>query len=92
MAVFVFRPGGVQQDNVFTNWETLVDAMKTVEGRKILEFDDSLVSPCVIPRGAGRERRLADERRQLGRASVRGRVGPARKCIFSRAPGSRTSA
>ena len=47
--VFVFRPGGVQQDNVFTNWETLVDAMVTVEGRKILEFDDSVESPCVIP-------------------------------------------
>src|SRR6186713_1972744 len=43
MAVFVFRPGGVQQDNVFTNWETLVDAMLTVEGRKILEFDDSIM-------------------------------------------------
>jgi hypothetical protein len=48
--VFVFRPAGIQQDNVFTNWETLVDAMLTVEGRKILEFDDSLQSPCVIPR------------------------------------------
>ena len=49
MAVFVFRPGGVQQDNVFTNWETLVDAMLTVEGRKILEFDDSVQPQCVIP-------------------------------------------
>ena len=48
MAVFVFRPGGVQQDNVFTNWETLVDAMLTVEGRKISSrrFDSE---PCVIP-------------------------------------------
>jgi hypothetical protein len=42
----------IQQDNVFNNWQDLVDAMKTVEGRKILEFDDSLVSPnpCEIPR------------------------------------------
>jgi hypothetical protein len=47
--VFVYRPGGVQQDHVFTNWETLVDAMMTVEGRKVLEFDDSVQSPCVIP-------------------------------------------
>ncbi len=47
--VFVFRPGGIEQDNVFTNWEALVDAMLTVEGRKILEFDDSLMSPCEIP-------------------------------------------
>jgi hypothetical protein len=49
IVAFVFRPGGVQQDNVFNNWQDLVDAMKTVEGRKILEFDDSLVSPCEIP-------------------------------------------
>ena len=50
MAVFVFRPGGVQQDNVFTNWETLVDATLTVEGRKILEFDDSIIgTACEIP-------------------------------------------
>jgi hypothetical protein len=49
IVAFVFRPGSVQQDNVFNNWQTLVDAMKTVEGRKILEFDDSLMSPCEIP-------------------------------------------
>jgi hypothetical protein len=49
IVVFVFRPGGVAQDNVFTDWQALVDAMKTVEGRKILEFDDSVSSPCVIP-------------------------------------------
>jgi hypothetical protein len=51
MNVFVFRPGGVQSGNVFNDWTTLVDALATVEGRKIIEFDDSLVSPnpCVIP-------------------------------------------
>lgn len=46
---FVFRPGGVQSGNVFNNWQDLVDAMSTIEGRKILEFDDSIVSPCEIP-------------------------------------------
>jgi hypothetical protein len=49
MNVFVFRPGGVQSGNVFTDWTALVDALPTVEGRRIIEFDDSIVSPCVIP-------------------------------------------
>ena len=43
MNVFVFRPGGVQSGNVFTDWTTLVDALATIEGRKIIEFDDSIV-------------------------------------------------
>ncbi|HEX7780433.1 MAG TPA: hypothetical protein VF424_14395 [Vicinamibacterales bacterium] len=48
--VFVFRPGGVQQDNVFTSWPALVAALGTMEGRKIVEFDDSL-GACQIPAG-----------------------------------------
>ena len=46
--VFVFRPGGA--GGVFANWLSLVGAMSGVEGRKIIEFDDSL-GPCVIPAG-----------------------------------------
>ena len=51
--IFVFRPGGVPQDNVFTSWPALVAALSTMQGRKIIEFDDSLVAPgaCVIPAG-----------------------------------------
>ena len=48
---FVFRPGGNQKDNVYTDWSKLVTKLNSVEGRKILEFDDSLSSPCVIPPG-----------------------------------------
>jgi len=47
--VVVFRPGGVQKGNVFTNWADLVDAMSKIEGRKMLEFDDSIQTPCEIP-------------------------------------------
>ena len=90
MAVFVFRPGGVQQDNVFTNWETLVDAMLTVEGRKILEFDDSMQSPCVIP--AVPAGRAAWQMKDVSWAGFGPRPGRrARWYIFSRGPGSRIS-
>jgi len=55
MNVFVFRPGGVQAQNVFNDWQALMTAMIGVEGRKTLEFDDSLLPPvnrhCDIPAG-----------------------------------------
>jgi len=57
--VFVFRPGAPLPlaPNVFNDWHLLMSAMSGVEGRKILEFDDSLVAPpptqkpCEIPAG-----------------------------------------
>jgi hypothetical protein len=49
--LFVFRPGGIPGDNVFTDWPLLMSAMSGVEGRKILEFDDSVTSPCKITLG-----------------------------------------
>jgi hypothetical protein len=52
--VFVFRPGGDQadpNDNVFTSWPELVTALGTMEGRKIIEFDDSIAGACVITAG-----------------------------------------
>jgi hypothetical protein len=53
--IFVFRPGGSPGNNVFTNWPSLISAKSGVEGRKILEFDDSLspLTPrrCEIPAG-----------------------------------------
>jgi hypothetical protein len=56
---FVFRPGGVEDRNVFTDWSTLITAMSSVQGRKMLEFDDSMAPvtapslepSCVIPPG-----------------------------------------
>lgn len=49
--VLVFRPGGVQVDNVYTVWSNLVAARALIEGPVDIFFDDSIVSPCVIPAG-----------------------------------------
>jgi len=51
--VFLFRPGAPSAlaPNVFNDWHLLMSAMSGVEGRKILEFDDSVVTPCEIPAG-----------------------------------------
>lgn len=48
--LFVFRPGGTPEGNVFTDWAVLVSTMSGVEGRKVIEFDDSLAQ-CQIPLG-----------------------------------------
>src|SRR6267378_1576140 len=48
--LFVFRPGGPSVWNVFNDWPLLVSAMSCVDGRKMIEFDDSL-APCDIPAG-----------------------------------------
>jgi hypothetical protein len=48
---FVFRPGGVACGNVYTDWAVLVGELNSVDGRKMLEFDDSLQSPCRVPAG-----------------------------------------
>jgi len=47
----VFRPGGVAKGNVYTDWATLVADAVQVQGRKTIQFDDSVVSPVVIPAG-----------------------------------------
>lgn len=48
---FVFRPGGVPDANVYTTWASLMADLVLIEGEKVIQFDDSLVSPCVIPAG-----------------------------------------
>ncbi len=50
---FVFSPGnpGPLNDNVYDTWSTLVTDLATVEGAKIVQFDDSFTSPVVIPVG-----------------------------------------
>lgn len=48
----VFRPGGVADGNVYTDWAALVAAAQQIRGYKTIQFDDSIVSPCVIPAGA----------------------------------------
>jgi hypothetical protein len=52
LVTFVFRPGATPHDNVFSDWALLMAALGEVEGRKILEFDDSVTSPCVVPPGS----------------------------------------
>lgn len=47
----VFRPGGVQGGNVYTIWADLMAALALVQGFKMIQFDNSIVSPCVIPAG-----------------------------------------
>lgn len=39
--VFVYRPGGTQSGNVFTNFGTLYAQMNAVLGNKVLQFDGS---------------------------------------------------
>jgi hypothetical protein len=48
--LFLYRPGGPQGVNVFTDWASLMNAMEGQQGRKILEFDDTF-SPCTIQAG-----------------------------------------
>jgi hypothetical protein len=47
----VFRPGGVQGGNVYTVWADLMAAKALIQGKKAIQFDDSISSPCVIPAG-----------------------------------------
>jgi len=48
---FVYRPGGVAGDNVYTDWPALYAVLATVQGPKIILIDDSITSPVVIPAG-----------------------------------------
>jgi hypothetical protein len=49
--VFVYQPGGVAVDNVYTDWPTLYTALSAVKGERLVEFDATFTSPCVIPAG-----------------------------------------
>jgi len=47
---FVFRPGGVPDTNVYPAFPSLYADWITVQGPKILEFDDS-IAPVIVPDG-----------------------------------------
>lgn len=47
---FVYRPGGVAADNVYTDWNALYAALNAQEGARVLQFDDSLAA-VTIPAG-----------------------------------------
>jgi hypothetical protein len=54
--LFVYRPAGPSGGFVFNDWQALMNVMNGVQGRKIIEFDDSLITPptppgCHIPPG-----------------------------------------
>lgn len=49
---FVFQPGGVAGGNTYTTWADVMSAMAANAGPKTIYFDDSIVSPAVIPAGA----------------------------------------
>jgi hypothetical protein len=49
--VVVFRPGGVAGQNVVTTWADAITRLSLLQGTRILEFDDSVVTPIVLPTG-----------------------------------------
>jgi hypothetical protein len=49
--VVVLRPGGVAVQNVVTTWADAMGRLAALQGQRILEFDDSIVSPIVVPAG-----------------------------------------
>lgn len=44
----IYRPGGVSSQNVFANWNDVVDFINATNGDVLLYFDDSIVSPCIV--------------------------------------------
>lgn len=53
ITTYVFRPGGVAAGNVYTDFNLLYTAMSSVEGPKVIMFDDSVTSPILIPPQSG---------------------------------------
>jgi hypothetical protein len=49
--VVVFRPGGVAGENVVVTWADALARLALLQGQRILQFDDSVVTPIVIPVG-----------------------------------------
>lgn len=48
--VFIFRPGGVDSENVYTDWATLYAATQNVQGDFTIQVDSSL-APTAVPVG-----------------------------------------
>jgi hypothetical protein len=48
-STFVFQPGGTAVANVYTNFASLYAVFSAVNGPKEIFFDDSIISPCVVP-------------------------------------------
>jgi len=51
---FILRPGGVAGENVYTTWASLVAAYQAGANQSLpVVFDDSIVSPIVLPANTG---------------------------------------
>ncbi|MGC2775549.1 MAG: hypothetical protein WA418_07905, partial [Bradyrhizobium sp.] len=50
-SVVVLRPGGISTENVVTTWADAVALLALSQGPRILEFDDSISTPIVVPVG-----------------------------------------
>lgn len=48
---FVYRPGGTQEDNVYTSFADLYAVASTIQGPVTLQIDDNITSPAVLPDG-----------------------------------------
>jgi hypothetical protein len=51
-STFVFKPGGIASDNVYNSWASLYSDFSQVSGPKIIQIDDSVTSPALIPSGS----------------------------------------
>lgn len=49
--VFVYRPGGVPSATVYPVWSDLYAALLAFDGPRVVQIDDSIVSPAVVPAG-----------------------------------------
>lgn len=47
--VFIFQPDGTPGDNVYDDFGALYTAYTAAKGQKLIEIDDSITSPAVIP-------------------------------------------
>jgi len=50
---FVYRPGGVAGENVYTDVPSLYAALSSIQGNKLVLIDDSIVSPAPWPAMGG---------------------------------------
>lgn len=50
-ATFIYKPGGVANDNVYNSWASLYADFQQVSGPKIIQINDDSISPALIPSG-----------------------------------------
>lgn len=47
----IYRPGGVDTDNVYSSWSSLMSAFDQLEGVVTIDVDTSVTSPAAVPVG-----------------------------------------